>query len=690
MTSPFDKLAKPIGMRSAAPQFPQRRAPVGKKRGGKIKKKLPGYFFGGLFQGSPATSTSNTNTTTNTGIDSFAYNDLRDSILGPTKAMVAGTINNPAELQGYKGPGVVGQNADQLQAAAQVRGNQGNWQPYFNSANSDINRSRGFDPFSSGNPYVQQAGNMTTGSQAASPFVQQASQTFPGAVQDYMSPYTSAVTDNIARLGTRNLMNNILPGVNDTFTGGNAAQFGRERHADITGRAITDANESILGEQAKALEAGYTTAGNLFNSDANRAATLAGTTGSLANTDINTRANLGQTAGNLAGASGNLALNQATAEQGLGTATQTAAGKDAAALQAVGDAAQQNAQQKETFDYQQYMAQHPFTNPWQVMQAGQGLAQGWQLPTTSNTQGQTTSTQTAAQGSPFGQILGGALSAASLAIPGAGGVSALGNLFGKARDGGYMKFGVGGMVPTISQMRKRTMRQPPQQPGMQPTGMPGMPPMAPPNPMMRQPNGQQMSPFARGGSVHPFPHMPRKGVPGDPYYSTSDFADGGHVRRRRRILDDDFKQKLGGGLSMRFDDGGYADSPFLRSSEGLEARMPPRPFGEGRAMSDRTGREARYLGWGPGAVAARMYDSLPPGVQDSVEWLRDQMPDRALGYAMDSLRDAGRSAVEGDPLGVADNAGMGIINAAGAFIPGMRGASVMTPFARALASRMVR
>jgi len=68
----------------------------------------------------------------------------------------------------------------------------------------------------------------------------------------FMSPYTQGVTDRIAELGARNLREKLLPEVNDTFI--RAGQFGGSRNADFTARALRDTNESILGQQATALE----------------------------------------------------------------------------------------------------------------------------------------------------------------------------------------------------------------------------------------------------------------------------------------------------------------------------------------------------------------------------------------------------------------------------------------------------
>lgn len=69
---------------------------------------------------------------------------------------------------------------------------------------------------------------------------------------EFMSPFTTGVVDRIADLGRRNLSEKLLPEVNDTFI--RAGQFGGSRNQDFTLRALRDTNESILGQQATALE----------------------------------------------------------------------------------------------------------------------------------------------------------------------------------------------------------------------------------------------------------------------------------------------------------------------------------------------------------------------------------------------------------------------------------------------------
>ena len=76
-----------------------------------------------------------------------------------------------------------------------------------------------------------------------------------GNIGAYMNPYTSAVTDQIAKLGARNLTENLLPGVSDQFI--RAGSFGGSRMGEFGARALRDTQEAILNQQSQALQAGY-------------------------------------------------------------------------------------------------------------------------------------------------------------------------------------------------------------------------------------------------------------------------------------------------------------------------------------------------------------------------------------------------------------------------------------------------
>ena len=169
----------------------------------------------GLLTQTPATSTGGTNTTP---IVPDWYSQAQQTIAGQG-ASLAGQ-----DYQTYQGPRIAALTPDQLNAQQITRNIASGTQP---------------DP-------SQLQGSINYG----------LSQFDPNEVQKYMSPYTSGVVDEIARLGNQNLQQNILPGVNSTFTG--AGQFGSTRNADFTQNAIQNQNYNILGQQANALQAAET------------------------------------------------------------------------------------------------------------------------------------------------------------------------------------------------------------------------------------------------------------------------------------------------------------------------------------------------------------------------------------------------------------------------------------------------
>lgn len=326
-------------------------------------------------------------------------------------------------------------SADQTAAFDQTRQNNGSTQPMFGAANNLINSAGNANPLALGQPYMQNAGgtNISGAAQpaigqamgynpsaAGQPFLNQASQTWDqNAANSYMSPYMSNVTDEIARLGSRNLTENLLPGVNDTFTG--AGQFGSSRHADFTGRAVRDANESILGAQSQALQSGYGQAQNAFNTDQSRLAGLGSTAGALAGQTQAGLTNIGQLQGQLAGSQaanqlavgsglGNLGIansaSQLAAGQGLGNlATQQQGNqlRDSAALEAVGQTQQGQTQNNLNTAYQNWLDERDY-NKNNVSWLNSQL-QGIQVPTSSS---QTyTGPGNAYQPSPLAQIAQG-------------------------------------------------------------------------------------------------------------------------------------------------------------------------------------------------------------------------------------------------------------------------------------------
>jgi len=647
VSSPFRSTGEAFAQRGRGPQFPGRRALKIKgspfARGGRV----PGYFLGGLFNSTPGTSSTSQSSTTNSQVNNPNYDALMNDTLGYADSALKNSKFTP-----YVGPNgetnpIVGLTPEQQRGITMAGNNVGNYQPFFNKAGTALDSAQASYDSNAGKDYVGQAANMTTGTQAASPFLAQASHTFPQAFQQYMSPYTQNVVQGIQDASNRNFEQNTMRTINDTFSGGNAAQFGREQHGNAVGNAVFAKTQADDAAIANAEQAGYTTAGNLFNSDANRALQTGQTAGTLAQGDIGQRAGLGTTAAGVQSTNTNAGTAIGQAQTGLGAATQQGGINDVNALEQTGAIAQNTAQNQSNFNYNQFQQQLQY--PWQVAQAAQGLGQGWQLPTTSNTQSTGTSTVQQPQGSPFGQILGGALGAASLAIPGAGGVSALGNIFGGikgwfggAAEGGYLEphYATGGMIPTIGAMRKHSART--NMRGMQPTGMPGMPPMAPmpqpgaaPSPMGQMPMRGQRIPYRNGGAV----------------YSPDCFADGGM---------------------------------FLDASEGLDDRMfdqRPRPTGGPYSNIDEpTGRD-KMLREDP---LQYLWMHVPPHIRDALKFGREFMPDRALEGYVDSSRDLGRALREGHPMDAIGSGSEAALNMMGMALPGAGRAAeqAFSPFVR--------
>jgi hypothetical protein len=209
-------------------------------------------------------------------------------LFGATKpASLTNTVtdmgtNLPAWLQEYT-RGLAGQAVATAGEA---------YQPYTSPSNAptygeDANRIAGFTPLQ------QQAQAGVQANQGNyKPFTDYAAQTLPQAQNTYMSPYTDQVVNRIAQLGQRNLTENLLPQVNSTFTG--AGQFGSTRNAEFTNRALRDANESILGQQANALQTGYSQAQNVALQDLTRQAQLGQLTQQLGYQDVSMLDTIGQ------------------------------------------------------------------------------------------------------------------------------------------------------------------------------------------------------------------------------------------------------------------------------------------------------------------------------------------------------------------------------------------------------------
>ncbi len=246
-----------------------------------------------------------TTTSSSTQIPAFLQSRL-ESLLGRAEGV---------SQQGYTpygGPRVAATTPDQAAAQALARTNMGSYQPMVDKAREMYTSAGTYDP---------------------------------NAVEQFRNPYRTNVAEQIATMGNRNLTENVLPQINNTFTG--AGQFGSRRNYDFTGRAIRDNQQAISDAQGKALF------------DAENAA----------------QANYGEAqarTGNAAAGIGNLVGTQQKAQAG-----------DIDALNASGTAQQGQVQKNYDTAYQDYLTQQNY--PKEQLNFLSGAIRGNPMPTASTT-----------------------------------------------------------------------------------------------------------------------------------------------------------------------------------------------------------------------------------------------------------------------------------------------------------------
>jgi hypothetical protein len=84
--------------------------------------------------------------------------------------------------------------------------------------------------------------------QAAAPVTEQ-------DISQFYNPYQQSVVDEMARQSARNVQRNLLPQFKSAFVG--SGGLGSQRYAGATGQALADVQADLLGQQAKAMSAGY-------------------------------------------------------------------------------------------------------------------------------------------------------------------------------------------------------------------------------------------------------------------------------------------------------------------------------------------------------------------------------------------------------------------------------------------------
>ena len=162
--------------------------------------------------------------------------------------------------------------------------------PYLGQANALALQSAAGNSADAANPYFGQANALSLASaggsaaNAANPYLANAAQTSTANIGQYMNPYQQNVMDVMAKQGARNLSENLLPAVSDSFI--KAGQFGSGRMGEFGSRALRDTNESVMNQQAQLANTGYGQAVSASAADLARQAQLGSTAGQLSSTDL--------------------------------------------------------------------------------------------------------------------------------------------------------------------------------------------------------------------------------------------------------------------------------------------------------------------------------------------------------------------------------------------------------------------
>ena len=101
-------------------------------------------------------------------------------------------------------------------------------------------------------------------------------------IQSFMSPYTTNVVDEMARLQQQNIQRNLMPQLKAGFVG--TGGLGSQRYANALGQTAADWQSNLTGQQYGALSAGYKSAVDAANTNVSNMNQAARTQGDLATT----------------------------------------------------------------------------------------------------------------------------------------------------------------------------------------------------------------------------------------------------------------------------------------------------------------------------------------------------------------------------------------------------------------------
>lgn len=228
------------------------------------------------------------------------YTDYTAQILNKA----AQYANEP--YQPYQGPRIAGQSAQTQDAYGAISG-------LPQAAASGTQAAQNL---------VQQGAALNNPTGAAQPYLNSAANPTYNTVQSYMNPYNRNVTDEIAAAGNRNLTENTLPALQNSFIGAGNITGGSTREADLAERAARDQNLATSAAQGQALQSGYGQSLNAAQAGANTQAGLANTAGALNTAGANTAINAGGALSGVNSQGTNSSLASIGAENTLGQQNQ--------------------------------------------------------------------------------------------------------------------------------------------------------------------------------------------------------------------------------------------------------------------------------------------------------------------------------------------------------------------------------
>ena len=118
------------------------------------------------------------------------------------------------------------------------------------------------------------------GLSAAEQTAGQAAGVSTGDINKFMNPYTTNVVNEMERLQQQNLQRNLMPQLKAQFVG--TGGLGGQRYAAATGQTLADLQANLTGQQAGALQKGYSEALNAALQEAQLQNQVAQTQGALA------------------------------------------------------------------------------------------------------------------------------------------------------------------------------------------------------------------------------------------------------------------------------------------------------------------------------------------------------------------------------------------------------------------------